>query len=177
MNTDEYLWSHEFKKVHEAACARFAEGRRGVDVVNDDEKAFLLSIGCRPYEFYDFIEDFHKYGEPDYGTVLLITAARRDYFLYMQDGEWIDERLPMDGLPPKTAEIAGFRWLPRIIEKAKMKLRGQMEDDLMYGCGGDRDFLKSVRIHPADFLRFVWSAGDDTDKVVQWVASKAVEER
>ena len=119
MNTDEYLWSHEFKKVHEAACGRFAEGRRGVDVVNDDEKAFLLSIGCRPYEFYDFIEDFHKYGEPDYGTVLLITAARRDYFLYMQDGEWIDERLPMDGLPRKPPRLPDFAGCRALLKKRR----------------------------------------------------------
>lgn len=170
MRTNDYMWSTVFKQVYDAACARYEQGKRGVEVVNEEETAFLLSIGCRAYEFYDFIEDFYKYGEPDFGTALLVAAARRDYFLYVQDGIWVTERLPMSGLPAKTEELAGFRWLPRIIEKAKMKLRGQMEDDLMYCCGGDRDFLKSVNIHPADFLRYVWSAGDNRDKIVQWVA-------
>ncbi|MDB6028134.1 MAG: hypothetical protein JWM68_4357 [Verrucomicrobiales bacterium] len=39
----------------------------------------------------------------------------------------------------------------------------------MYLCGGDRPFLKSVNVEPADFLRVVWSAGDDNQKVIDYV--------
>ena len=44
-----------------------------------------------------------------------------------------------------------------------------MPDELMYGCGGDRAFLKKVQIHPADFLRTVWSARDDDHKIIAYV--------
>jgi hypothetical protein len=63
--------------------------------------------------------------------------------------------------------------LPRLIAKARAKLRGEMPPDLMYCCGGDRAFLNKVGIHPADFLRTVWSARDDDRKVIDWVKAKA----
>jgi len=63
--------------------------------------------------------------------------------------------------------------LPRLIEKAKAKLRGEMPPELMYCCGGDRAFLREHGIHPADFLREVWAAGDDTKKILQYVRQNA----
>ena len=61
----------------------------------------------------------------------------------------------------------------RIIEKARAKLRGEMPDELMFCCGGDRAFLRKIDLHPADFLREVWAAGDDTQRVVRYVKSAA----
>ena len=43
----------------------------------------------------------------------------------------------------------------------------------MYCCGGDRAFLKKVNIHPADFLRYVWAAHDDDQKIVGYVVAQA----
>jgi hypothetical protein len=44
----------------------------------------------------------------------------------------------------------------------------------MYSCGGDLNFLKNNGdIHPADFLRQVWAAGDDDQKLASWVAAQA----
>ncbi|TLD70649.1 hypothetical protein FEM03_10040 [Phragmitibacter flavus] len=60
-------------------------------------------------------------------------------------------------------------WLPRIIAKAEAKLRGEMDPDIMFGCGGDRAFLSEVGIHPADFLRMIWAAKGDQDRVVKFV--------
>ena len=65
--------------------------------------------------------------------------------------------------------MAGVAWLPRLIAKARAKLRGEMPGELMYGCGGDRAFLRRVNIHPADFLREVWSARDDDEKIIEYV--------
>ena len=65
----------------------------------------------------------------------------------------------MDGIP----------WLPRIIKKAEAKLRGEMAPDLMYGCGGDRNFFREHRLNPADFLRHVWAADGDEAKVLAYV--------
>ncbi|MBC8002657.1 MAG: DUF5069 domain-containing protein, partial [Opitutaceae bacterium] len=119
------------------------------------------------------VEDFVRGGEPDFATVLLVTSARRDYFLTIQQGSSSGRFLDMDELPPKQEVLGGIAWLPRIIEKAKAKLRGEMPPELMYLCGGDRPFLKSVNVHPADFLRVVWAAGDDKQKVVDYVKASA----
>ena len=51
----------------------------------------------------------------------------------------------MEQLPAKAAQVDGIAWLPRIIAKARAKLRGEMPPDLMYDCGGDRDFLERAR--------------------------------
>jgi hypothetical protein len=39
----------------------------------------------------------------------------------------------------------------------------------MYGCGGDRRFLKEHDIHPADFLRMVWATEGDHGKILTFV--------
>ncbi len=71
--------------------------------------------------------------------------------------------------PAKEAELAGFSWLPRIILKARSKLRGEMPTELMYCCGGDRSFLKKLNIQPTDFLRVVWAARDDDRTIIDYV--------
>jgi hypothetical protein len=48
-------------------------------------------------------------------------------------------------------------------------LRGELDPNTMYSCGGDRAFLKRHDIAPADFLRAVWSAGEDDAKVIDYV--------
>ena len=44
-----------------------------------------------------------------------------------------------------------------------------MSPKFMYSCGGDRAFLKKVDIHPSDFLREVWAARDDDQKIIEYV--------
>jgi hypothetical protein len=39
----------------------------------------------------------------------------------------------------------------------------------MYCCGGDRRFFRTHDVHPADFLRFVWSAKGNEDKILAYV--------
>jgi hypothetical protein len=46
-----------------------------------------------------------------------------------------------------------------------------MDDDTMFGCGGDRAFLEKHKIHPADFLRVVWAARGDKERVLRFVKS------
>jgi len=168
-----YHWPEVFREVYDRAVAGYRAGTHSAAALfNESDKAFLASIGCRPQELFDFVEDFVRGGEPSFEIVLLITAVRRDYFLVVQKGIPSDKLLDMSTLPSKSAELAGIQWLPRIIEKAKAKLRGEMPDELMYGCGGDRPFLKSVNIEPSEFLRLVWSAGDDTQKIVDFVLQR-----
>ncbi len=64
-------------------------------------------------------------------------------------------------------------YLPRILAKGRAKLRGELDPDLMFGCGGDRRFFKNHGdIHPADFLRHVWAAGDNDQKVADWIKAQ-----
>jgi len=169
-----YDWVDKFHQLYDKAIEQYRAGNRvPATYFNDDESAFLTGVGCTAQELYDFAEDAVKYGEPSFGTTLLITSARRDYFQVIQKGKPSRRSIRMEDLPPKTAAMDGFVWLPRIIAKARAKLHGEMPADLMFGCGGDRNFLKSVSIHPADFLRYVWAAGDDDRKIIEFVKKQA----
>ncbi len=165
-----YDWPDTFRKIYDQAVKNYRAGSRtAASLFNATEIAFLASIGCTAQELFDFVEDGSRGGDPTYDTVLLITAVRRDYFLTVQHGKLSTTVIDMDDLPPKSAELGGIAWLPRIIEKAKAKLRGEMPPDLMYGCGGDRPFLRGKNIHLADFLRYVWATDGDPKKVLEYV--------
>jgi len=114
-----------------------------------------------------------KSGEPDFTTVAQIQEVRRFYFLHKMEGRTTGLQVMNDELPPKDEAINGIPWLPRIIQKAKIKLRGEMNPDLMYGCGGDRNFLKTHDIHLAEFLEFVRDHWDDEAAVVAWVEGRS----
>ncbi len=162
-------WQELFEKAYRSGVEKYRTGTRGADALfSAEEKSFLASIGHTPQELYDFCEDAVNYGEPDYGSALLIAAVRRDYFLHVMKGQ-IVEPLPMETLPPKEASVEGIVWLPRLIEKARRKLRGQLDPNLMYCCGGDRRFFREHDIHPADFLRVAWAAGDDDARLIRFV--------
>jgi hypothetical protein len=165
-----YDWTKQFKALYDKAFALYQKGQRGSETYFDPvESAFLDSIGTTAQEIYDFAEDASNYSDPDYSTALLITAARRDYFLTIQHGKKSGKVVSADQLPAKTDKLEGIEWLPRIIEKACLKLQGEMAFEIMYGCGGDRKFLSAHRIHPADFLRVVWSAKEDKAVIVEYV--------
>ncbi len=162
-----YNWEAEFRRCYDHALKCYQAGERDAGrYFPKTDAAFLAAIGITPQEMLDYAEDA---AELSYGDALLITAARRDYFLVVQQGKPTGRTIAMADVPPKDAAVAGFVWLPRIIVKARAKLRGEMPPELMYGCGGDRAFLKKVNIHPADFLRFVWSARDDDQKIIAYV--------
>ena len=80
--------------------------------------------------------------------------------------------LTADQLPLREAQLEGIAWLPRILEKARAKLHGELHPDLMYGCGGDRNFISKHNLHLADFLETVRRAGDDIAPVLAYARSK-----
>jgi hypothetical protein len=173
MNMSDYEWADTFRQCYEKAVKLYRHGNRQPDTYFDQsESAFLSSIGCTAQELFDYAEDWCQEETPSFATVLLIAAARRDYFMVIQHGQRSSRTIPMSEFPAKSAEVAGFAWLPRLIVKARAKLRGEMPPELMYGCGGDRAFLSKTGIHPADFLRVTWSAGEDDRKIVAYVQSK-----
>lgn len=168
-----YDWPEVFRKVYDAATERYNKGERApAKLFAKAELEFLASIGCAAQELFDFIDDRARYGEPNFETTLLTAAVRRDYFMIAQNGVASGKVVSMDTLPAKTDEVDGIEWLPRLIAKARIKLRGEMEPDLMYGCGGDRPFLRSVNVELAEFLRLVWVCGDDDRKIVEYVKKR-----
>ncbi|MEI6323101.1 MAG: hypothetical protein WCP60_08380 [bacterium] len=168
--TPSYLWTQQLRPIYDKAVELYRGGNRDLETYfTVEEKTFLASIGVRPINLYDYAEDMVGYGEPDWNTVLLIIAARRDYFLYHQHGVTASSVTEAAELPPKTEELEGIPWLPRIIAKANCFLKGGLCHEIMYGCGGDRRFLKEHDLHPADFLRSIWASGGDKGKVLTFV--------
>lgn len=168
-------WNETFASLFERCVAAYQSGETHYEAYySPDDIEFLESIGHQPREFFDFIEDFCGEGTPTPSTALLIAAARRDYFLTVQKGGKSHQIVTRDELPTFGDELVGMPYLPRILSKARAKLRGELDPDVMFGCGGDRNFLaKHGNIHPADFLRHVWACGEDDQKLAQWVKSNA----
>ena len=166
-------WETEFTRLFQSAVNKYRAGHQKAEgLVDEKGRTFLASIGHTVQEFFDFVEDFSKGGEPNLETALKIAAVRRDYFLKEQNGVASKHHINMSDLPSKDATVEGIGWLPRLIPKAEAKLRGEMPPDLMYGCGGDRKFFRTNHVDPAEFLRKVWAAKGDQGEIVAWVKTK-----
>ncbi|MCC6352437.1 MAG: DUF5069 domain-containing protein [Verrucomicrobiae bacterium] len=169
-----YNYQQQLFDAWETAVKAYRSGKRQSSAFfSGAQQKFIASIGATPQEFYDYAEDFVDGGEPDFTTVAQVMDIRRYYFLKVQGGRRSALTLDPATLPAKTAAIAGIPWLPRIIPKAKAKLRGELSPDIMYGCGGDRGFLRQHDIHPAEFLRVVMDHENDDDAIVAWVKARA----
>lgn len=167
-------WQKQFRQVYDRGLAAYQTGRKSPDTMfNREDTTFLATIGCTNQELFDFIDDGQRYGEPDYETTLAVTSIRRDYFLNVMKGKQTGRIVSMDSLPPKAAEVDGIAWLPRLIVKARVKLRGEMPDDLMYGCAGDRPFLESMNMDLPGFLKLVWEKGDNDRAIINAVKKSA----
>ncbi len=174
---NDQTWDTTFRELFER-CAKLhrAGDARGVNWFTANDKAFLDSIGYTTQEFFDFVDDHCRYGAegPTLETALLVAAVRRDYFRVVQNGRRTGKTVPPSELPPKPAAVDGIPWLPRLIVKARAKLKGEMDTDTMFGCGGDRAFFEQHKLHPADFLRVAWAAGDDDRKIIDFVKTGKV---
>jgi uncharacterized protein DUF5069 len=160
-------WQTRFRETYDRGIAAYQAGRKSPGAMfTTSDKAFLATLGCTTQELFDFVDDYCRYGEPDFAAALAIAALRRDYFLDVLGGKPTGRTIAMSDLPPKTAAVDGLVWLPRLIEKARAKLRGEMPADLMYGCGGDRAFLRDKRVTLPEFLRLVWAGGADDRRII-----------
>lgn len=166
--TDLYNLSSDLRDLWQKAEAQYRDGNRDPEsfFVGEDRRK-LESLGLNPMDVYDYVEDFVGRGEPNFGDFLLITAERVLYFFDEMNGVPSEARISEESLPPKKEAVDGIEWLPRILAKAKGKLRGELPHEIMYGCGGDRKFLREHGIHPAAFLRKVSRSSDE--EVVRFV--------
>src|ERR1700729_3073604 len=125
MNDD---WKLEFRKVWDRGVAAWRAGRRSARTMfAPADGAFLTGIGCTTQELFDFVDDSLCYDDLDFETVLAVTAIRREYFLEVMQGKSTGRVVPMSALPAKSAAVDGIAWLPRLIAKARIKLRGEMD--------------------------------------------------
>ncbi len=165
-----FAWDSTFTALFERCLARYRAGDTDFEGYYDSaDLSFLDSIGYSKREFFDFVEDLAVGGTPSLTTAVMIASVRRDYLREVMKGAKSDRVLDPATLPAKTSEVEGFVWLPRILAKARAKLRGELDPDTMFCCGGDRAFLSRHDIAPADFLRAVWAAGDDDAKLIDYV--------
>ncbi len=170
---DNYSYLSELEKIWRRGVESYKNGNTQLDDFFDpEESAFIHAIGATDQEVFDFIEDFARRGEPDFGTFAVLQDIRRNYFLEVQGAKVSDNCLDPETLPEKSAELEGIRWLPRLIEKAKAKLKGELHPNVMFGCGGDRGFFKEHNIHPADFFRKTWEFDGDPEKIANWVKQR-----
>ena len=169
-------WNERFLELFQRCLASYKEGNTDFSsYYSPDDLAFLTSIGYKPRELFDFVEDLADEGVPAVSTALLIAAVRRDYFLVIQKGQHSSKEITSADLPTREEKLEGIPYLPRIIAKAEAKLRGELDPNLMFSCGGDRAFLaRHGDIHPADFLRQIWSAGGDSQKIAGFITSSSL---
>lgn len=164
-------WNDQFLDLFRRCLEKYRAGNTDFNsYYTEEDLSFLSSIGYQPRELFDFVEDLGAEGNPSESTALLVAAVRRDYFFAVQDKKHSDKQMTRDELPTFGDTLTDIAYLPRIITKARAKLRGELDPDIMYGCGGDRKFLKDHGNIPlSDFLRNVWSAGTDDLKIANYV--------
>jgi hypothetical protein len=169
-----YAFAQTFRALYDKATALYAKGQRGAETYfTADESAWLASNGITAQHLYDYGEDQNGYGEPGYDIALGIEYIRRDYFLNVQQGKPTGVVSDPETWPAKDVTVQGIAWLPRILPKARAKLRGELPSSMMYGCGGDRKFFKANDIHPVEFLSLIWRLDGNDDAIIDWVARRS----
>ncbi|HEY1111384.1 MAG TPA: DUF5069 domain-containing protein [Opitutaceae bacterium] len=170
-----FTFPQQFRALYDKAVGLYAKGQRGADTFfTPDELTWLAANGINAQHMYDYAEDHNGYGgEPGFEHALSIEIVRRDYFLNIQKGKPSATRLDDSTLPAKTDAVRGIAWLPRMLPKARAKLRGELPPSLMYCCGGDRRFLKEHNILPAEFLAVLWRNEGNDAAVVDWVLARS----
>jgi len=170
-----YDFALKFRAIYDRAVSLYAEGKRGADTFfTTEEKLWLATNGITAQHLYDYAEDQAKYnGEPGFANALAIESVRRDYFFNVQQGKSSTTVIDESTLPTKTEAIRGITWLPRLLPKARAKLRGELPASLMFCCAGDRAFFKQHDIYPAEFLALIWRSGDNDAAIADWVARRS----
>jgi hypothetical protein len=155
-----YDFARKFSDAYDKAVDLYTRGQRGAATYfSAEEKAWLSANGLTPQHLYDYAEDQNNAEEPGYDHALGIELVRRDYFLNAQGGVPSARVLDEAGLPAKAEQVQGIEWLPRLIPKAKAKLRGELPATLMY--------------LPSEFLSLVWRHEADDGQIIAWVIARS----
>jgi hypothetical protein len=168
-----FNFHQELSRIWEKAVSLYKSGNTDAGTFPiSEELPILASWGINKMDLFDYAEDWCLHQEPDLLTFILVHYERWSYFVEEQKDEPSSELLDSSSLPAKNTCAEGIVWLPRILPKARAKLRGELPPEVMYGCGGDRQFFKDNNIHPAEFLRIVRYFEDNDRAIFQWVAQR-----
>jgi len=168
-----FNFHQELSRIWEKAVSLYKTGKTDAATFPiSEELPTLASWGITKMDLFDYAEDWCLHRQPDLLTFILVHYERWSYFVEEQKAQPSSELLDASTLPAKNACAEGIVWLPRILPKARAKLRGELPPEVMYGCGGDRQFFECNHLHPAEFLRVVRRLGDDDNSVFQWVAQR-----
>jgi hypothetical protein len=168
-----YDFCTAFRKAYDQVVRAYVAGAPDARSLTDKPLlVFLEANGLSAQAMYDYAEDDRNGGEPGFERALAIELVRRDYFLNVQEGKPSGRVIDPAALPAKTEAVAGIAWLPRLIPKARAKLRGELPPSLMYSCAGDRAFFRSHDLHPAEFLSLVWRHEGNDQAVVDRVVAR-----
>lgn len=168
-----YHFHHELSRIWEKSVSLYRDGN--IDFASfpiDNEHALLTTWGISKIDVFDYAEDWCIYEEPDMLTFILIHYERWSYFSEVQNFMPSVSLLDPCSLPEKSETVNGISWLPRILPKARAKLKGELTAEVMYGCGGDRQFFKENNVHPAKFLRVVRQFEDNDQAIIEWVSDQ-----
>jgi len=166
MNTD-YI---RLKEIHRKAVSAYQAGDREADkLVPVSDIEFLATLGVSSQVLIDYAEDFARYREPECATFLRVVEIRSDYFRNVQKGSPAERIVQEPELPLKADKCDGIAWLPRITQKARCFLEGTLCSEVMYGCSGDRAFLRKFLLTLPGFLEKVRDSGEDTAKLLDYV--------
>ena len=157
-------------EIHRRAVAGYEAGRRDPDrLVAREDLDFLATLGVSPQVLLDYAEDLVRSGEPDGATFVRLAEIRRDYFRDVQKGVSAVGIVQEPELPQRGDEWEGIPWLPRIAKKARCFLEGTLCKEIMYGCGGDRAFLRKFHLTLPGFLKVVRDSGEEVGKILAYV--------
>lgn len=176
MSSVHFDFPARFRTLYKKGYQLYQDGQRGAETFFDaEETAWLAANGINAQHMYDYAEDDVVDGQPGFGNALTIEAVRRDYFLSVQNGEASTVVADPADWPSKAEELDGISWLPRLLPKARAKLRGELPPSMMYSCGGDRRFFHQHNIMPAEFLNLIWRHIDDDAAILAWVKARSAQ--
>ena len=88
-------WDEKFNELFTRCLSAYENGNSDfMSYYSPNDHEFLASIGYKPREFFDFVEDLADEGLPAQSTALLVAAVRRDYFLTIQSGKTSQDNPP-----------------------------------------------------------------------------------
>lgn len=170
-----YDFAPRFEQLYQKAVDRYGQGaRQATGLFDAAEAAWLAANGISPQHLFDYAEDQANYGEPGLANAIAIETLRRNHFINVQHGRPTGTVLDPATMPAKSDAVDGIAWLPRLLPKARAKLRGELPPSLMYGCGGDRAFFREHDICPAEFLDLISRHPDSDAPIIAWVKARLV---
>ena len=169
MNTNDLT---QLISLHDDALKSYREGVRDpARILPPVGMTMLEELGLSPVFVFDCVDDLSRYGEPSKDVFVELAAVRILHFREVMNSTPAVAQVPESSLPRKADQYKGIAWLPRIIRKAQCFLEGSLSADIMYGCAGDRAFLKEYGATLPDFLIMVRDAGGDADKALEFLAA------